>query len=219
MRINSYNSFVIAATCLLATPVLADVTTRYQKSIEDAAVIEPEEIVALKTLTGDTAKVVTWTKYPDSYVPGQDTTLSWGETWVTLDGDLQSMCKDYRKKKLNLRIQQLLGLPPEEDAKRFVVVLEASTRDMFRPCANPSLTATSCTAGFPEDASEAHKAWYATQSAASYNAPEGYPWTRLGYTYNWNAKSNEVGLNEFVIKKGSTIKTVSVADTQSYCSL
>lgn len=189
----------------------------YEKSIKDAGIIEPDEIVPIKTLTETSGQFVTWTSYPDSYTPGQDVNLSWGETWVTLNGAVQKKCTAFPKKKLNLRIQQLLGLPPQADANRFFVVLEVQTKDMFRPCANPSLTETTCSPDFDKDATEAHKAWYAGQSAASYQ-DDGYPWTRLGYTYNWHPKSSEVGLSEFVINKGSNVKVISVTPTAQYCN-
>ena len=61
----------------------------YRLAVHDAAVIEPEEIKDLPPLRGDSATVVTWTKFPDSYKPGEAVTLDWGEVWVTAEGDLR----------------------------------------------------------------------------------------------------------------------------------
>lgn len=191
---------------------------QYKSAIEDAAVIEPDEIITVKTITQEKERFVTWTSYPDSYKAGEPSTLAWSETWVTLDGAVQEQCKLFEKESLTLRIQQFLGLPPQEKpADRHFVVMEVNTSDMFRPCANGSLLSTQCQSNFPENTSEAHKAWYAGQSALSYTFPKGYPWTRLGYTYNWNTAASEVGTFEYVIKKGTTVDIVSVTPTTEYC--
>jgi hypothetical protein len=192
---------------------------QYRTSIEDAAMIEPNEIKPVAAITQVKEKFVTWTSYPDSYKPGSDLTLAWGETWVTQNGAVHEECKIFPKEEgaLNVRIQQLLGLPPQAITQRYFVVLEVQTNDMFRPCANPSLTATECSANFEKDASESHRAWYAGQSAVAYQFPKGYPWTRLGYTYDWNTETDEEGVFEFVIKKGTTVNVVSVTPTAEYC--
>ena len=39
--------------------------------------------------------------------------------------------------------------------------------------------------------------------------PDGYPWTRQGYTYDWGGRT-KFGLSEFVIKKGVPVKIKSV---------
>ena len=71
---------------------------------------------------------------------------------------------------------------------------------------------------FPENIPQEHAAWYAYQTALSYQGETGYPWTRLGYTYNWKSGENEVGPAEFVVKKGSKAVAISITDTSSYCT-
>lgn len=44
-----------------------------------------------------------------------------------------------------------------------------------------------------------------------------YPWTRLGYTYDWGNPRADMGLSEFVIKKGAEIAINSVYTTEDYC--
>ncbi len=55
---------------------------------------------------------------------------------------------------------------------------------------------------------------------------EPYPWTALGYTYDWGPKTNlqtDAGLSEFVIfvppntSLSSPIKVMKVESTQKYC--
>jgi hypothetical protein len=219
---NTFSALIIGAACyaVAASAFAADpLKKQYKKSIKDAAVIQPNEVKKVAAITAASAQFVTWTAYPDSYKPGTDLTLAWGETWVTQNGAVQNACKTFAKEPeaLNTDIQQLLGLPPKAGEQRYFAVLQVQTKDMFRPCANPSLTATECTANFDDSVSDSHKAWYASQSAVAYQLPQGYPWTRLGYTYDWDPETDEEGVFEFVIKKGATVKVVSITPTAEYC--
>ena len=202
---------------------------QYQDAIADAAVIEVSEKVALESIVGESQKFVTWTAYPDSFSKGEEVALSWGELWVTLDNHVQQRCQAFPKQALNLRIQQLLGLPPQQsDVDRFFVVLTVDAKDVFRPCANGDLDQVQCEASFPDSTTEAHKAWYAGQTALAYQE-KGYPWTRLGYTYDWSgysraeaksgsaAELSEVGVNEFVIHRNAKVRVESILSTEEYC--
>jgi len=40
----------------------------------------------------------------------------------------------------------------------------------------------------------------------------------IGYTYGWGNPKSEIGLSEFVIKQGATVKIDSVYCTSEYCS-
>jgi len=202
---------------------------QYQFAIADAAVIEDSETVVLENVIGESQRFVTWTAYPNSFAKGEEVVLSWGELWVTLDNHVQQRCQVFPKETLDLRIQQLFGLPPQQSqVDRFFVVLTVETKDIFRPCANGDLDQAQCGASFPESATEAHKAWYAGQTALAYQE-KGYPWTRLGYTYDWysnthseagnesSAERSEVGVNEFVIHRNAKVRVESVSPTAEYC--
>ncbi len=190
----------------------------YQRAIGDAAVIEPDEIVALEPLQGEEFKVVTWTKYPDSYVVGHEVTLTWGEVWVTIAGDVRQECVRFDRTTLGQDLQQLLGLPVDEDPREFVTLV-VSADDLFRPCADPDESKTHCTADFPENVDPRHRAWYARQAAKSYTSPGGFPWTRLGYTYNWKRGASEFGVSEYVIRRSAKAKVVARWATAGYCGV
>ena len=190
----------------------------YRKAILDAAVIESFEIKSLPGIDENQVKVVTWTAFPDSYKEGKEITLGWGDVWVTLEGDVKTRCQQFQKINLIADIQKLLGLPLDNTAKRSFVTLKVDSSSMFRPCASPSILSEKCTADFPENIPQEHAAWYAYQTALSYQGETGYPWTRLGYTYNWKSGENEVGAAEFVVKKGSKAMAISITDTNSYCT-
>lgn len=189
----------------------------YARAIADAAVIEPDEIVPLPVIDTPRVTVVTWTNHPDSFQPGKTIDLNWGETWVTLDGAVQQRCREMPSVNLTTYLQKLLGLPLASDNHRSFVTLEAKADDLFRPCADPSLSRSRCGASFSDSASEQHRAWYAGQTATAYQSPKGYPWTRLGYTYNWQEGASEVGPAEFVIRKGARVKTLAVSTSSDYC--
>lgn len=206
----------------------------YAMSIADAAVAEPGEVSTLVSITHEDPKVqwvgesgrlrlVTWTDWDgyDSKV-GAEMTLS-REVWVTVSPELQSRCKNWKKTgdELSIRLGELLGLPPEAKKDRFVVV-NAAPEDLFRPCPDPEITDNSCALRFPDGVSDAHRAWFTELQGKSYGI-NGYPWTRLGYTYDWasrkeSRKQTEVGLSELVIRSGATIHIEAVQKTADYCA-
>ncbi len=61
--------------------------------------------------------------------------------------------------------------------------------------------------------------WYENRTATIYNTSGdvdtwGWPWTRLGYTYDWGNKDNHVGLSEFVVRIDPDKKSATVIPTQ-----
>ena len=57
--------------------------------------------------------------------------------------------------------------------------------------------------------------WYENRTATLYNLEGpvedwGWPWTRLGYTYDWGNEDNHVGLSEFIIRIDTDKKSATV---------
>ncbi len=190
----------------------------YRAAITDAAVIEAAEIQPLPVINAPVATVVTWTEFADGYPPGADITLERGDVWVTLEGAVQTRCQAFAPRMRMLNLQQLLGLPPKDNDQRKFVTLAVNTDDMFRPCADPSLANSRCHADFPAEVSDEYRTWFANRSAMSYQSPNGYPWTRLGYTFNWNPAADKVGPAEFVVRNRATATVLAVQDTDDYCA-
>lgn len=181
---------------------------------------------------GDTVRevrVVTWRG--TSPLPGADTRLQAGDpvaltevVWVTLAPRMRQFCQsiDRTGDALDRRLRQRLGLPPDFPATR-MVELWVSVSDLARPCANPSTTSRTCSPEAPHPASlvsidRRYRTWFDTVAATSYG-PDGYPWTRLGYTYDWHPETSEVGMTEFIIwTPASAIVHRSMA-TDAYCAL
>ena len=58
---------------------------------------------------------------------------------------------------------------------------------------------------FDENIDKEFKEWFDGNIIGSYF--EGaYPWTRLGYTYDWADNDTEYGLTEFLVLKKSKVK-------------
>jgi hypothetical protein len=46
-----------------------------------------------------------------------------------------------------------------------------------------------------------------------------YPWTGLGYTYDWCSQDTKhVGASEFVIRPGSVVNVTAIIDRNTYCA-
>jgi hypothetical protein len=206
-----------ATTGQRGTPV--DLQSAYERATKDAALYEKDHVRALRPISPGTTsvRVVTWTTRPESYAVGTAVTTSWGETWVTLDPEVQESCRRFPAAARTSRLQQLLGLPPAREDRTFVV-MEARVGDLFRPCPDPDPTAATCGPDFPANVSPKHVDWFARQLLASLKTPGGYPWTRLGYTYNWNQGASPYGASEYVLQQGATVTVLARETTAAYCA-
>jgi hypothetical protein len=146
------------------------------------------------------------------------------DVWVTVVPQLQTVCRKIRPEcsgsALDIRLKQLLGLP-FYDRKTQFVEFWVSPSDLFRPCRDPAITDTVCTLKSPmnvEGDRRNHRRWFNKQKKDSYRLLGllGYPWTQLGYTYDWGNPRSEIGLSEFVIEKGATVEVAKVRTTDSY---
>ena len=207
----------------------------YGAAVKDAAVAEAEEISRDLTaivpyndeLVWEDEKrekvlVVTWTSWDgyDDYV-GKTMDLQ-RAVWVTAVPELQRFCKrtGLEGGAMSLRLEQLLGVPPNDGKTKFIEIW-VDVEDLFRPCPDPEVSDREAELDFPVSGrfvtvSPEHKDWFLKQKEMSYG-PNGYPWTRLGYTYDWGNPQSHVGLSEFVIREGSEIKIHRIYSTGDYC--
>ncbi len=107
---------------------------------------------------------------------------------------------------LALRVNQLLGLPDSAANGRVndrVVEVVAPTQSIIRPERDPSVTNPTSSVAFPAGTSQTYQTFfYNTLVDSKYVLPPGnvpFPFTQLGYTYDWNNPANIHGLAEFVI--------------------
>jgi len=216
----------------------SELEARFQAAVADAEVAKRSEIhQGLRPVVADEpglvweqepgqsrVLVVTWTQwegYDDKVEEEMDLTRP---VWVTLVPDLQSFCRSYRprpKRSLDLRLEQLLGLPPSNDKTRFAE-LWADPKALYRPCPDPEVTDQECGLEFPRGGGnlvvlDEYQRWFENQKESSYGEG-GYPWTRLGYTYDWGGRGTVVGLSELIVPAGATVKVRDVLSTEDYCT-
>ncbi|MBI5680163.1 MAG: hypothetical protein HZC47_04630 [Methanobacterium sp.] len=202
----------------------------YVNAIDDATIAENSEIDShLTPITENNSNliwqgngsdkrvlVVVWTKYNSSYPVGKNITNSWGETWVTVAPEIKNFFKAHSvsKQYLKLRVAQLLGLPPDSKNDYFAEIW-VKPQDLFRPSPDNEINDTTAQLDFPSSIDPAYKKWFNDNIISSY-FPKKYPWTRLGYTYDWGNPYSHVGLSEFVLKNNSQITVKSVQTTNDY---
>lgn len=168
------------------------------------------------------------------------------DSWVTVVPELKNFFATGAPEPL--RMAQLLGLPPEGatagNPKEYKYLLEmwVSPKDLFRPCPDTEISDTVCEIGVPADAFRTpvlsnlvrategpdygvfmtYPDWFNNRTRYVYTLGSNpYPWTRLGYTYDWGS-SHHTGLSEFVLHgrkvDGATISVgiKSVKTTAQY---
>ncbi len=219
-------------------PTLEELQAEYEQAVADAAIAEPAEISReLTSITADNpdliwsgapgeSKVlmVTWTSW-DGYTQavGESMQLT-RDVWVTAAPQAQEFCRSdgATGDDLDLRLEQLLGLPPEDGNTTFAEFW-VDPADLFRPSADPEITDHEAGLTFPQVAdfltiSPAFMEWFNALMGSSYGA-DGYPWTRLGYTYDWGNSDSEIGLSEFIIRSGATVIVRDTQSTEDYCAI
>ncbi|MEM9391338.1 MAG: hypothetical protein AAGA02_12740 [Bacteroidota bacterium] len=101
---------------------------------------------------------------------------------------------------LMLRVKQLLGLPYQKPYKYFAE-LWVKPDDIKRPCPDSDPYDTSCLLDFPDNTDSKYREWFNNYRFTIYEADSGrgYPFSQLGYTYDWGMNQHKKGVSEFVI--------------------
>jgi hypothetical protein len=202
----------------------------YQLGVEDAVdALEAEIDNALWSVTPDNPDLmwreadgksqvlmVTWTSwngYDDKV--GQKMQLS-REVWTTPVPQLQKFASQLNlsENNLTLRLEEYLGLPAHNGKTKFVQMW-VEPKDLFRPCPDPEISDTQCELEISPTVEQLHQEWVNEKILTSYSE-NGYPWTRLGYTYDWGSIGTEVGASEFVVRAGAEVEIDSVMNTVDY---
>jgi hypothetical protein len=63
---------------------------------------------------------------------------------------------------------------------------------------------------------EKYSKWF-EDNKSTYTSDPPFPWTRLGYTYDWGNRRSEVGLSEFGVVASAEAVIESVTPTINYC--
>jgi hypothetical protein len=214
---------------------------QYREAVSQAAQQVPPEVAGELVVfpPGEPLAVDSW--IPESQVTdfrtasGQWLDRASEEIWVTVEPRLQKFCTAFfaahgrNLEQLTLRLEQRLGLPPQGGKWKFLEIrLNHPTLDViFRPCLDPATDRADClppAGGESSLAATDHRSWLHKQYVDAYGkSPQSaYPWTGLGYTFDWapGAQPGEFqrfGESEFVIRKGAPIQIMGAVDTADYC--
>ena len=224
---------VLVAGCAAAPP--ADPWAAYRIALADAAVAEPAKALALKPIPeGSTVRVVSWMRAASRpcEAPGCSFRIGPGRLWVTVDGEVQARCRAWglAGDALRERLEQLLGLPPHTPdpwRKTHMVTFQVPRDALQRPClgesmdeaGTPRCSMRPTVAGDPELRRFVLEQMATTWVAGVDGAP-GYPFTRLGYTYDWHPSAavlRHYGASEFVVRPDTEALLVSATTTDDYC--
>jgi hypothetical protein len=206
----------------------------YNRSISSAAVYRHSDLRRLRPLRFDrrTHTAVVSTLTGDPYVTGSQRLHK--EVWVTGAPEVKTKCekamKRLKPRQLALFLRELLGLHPDTPVTHFVT-FTVRRDDVFRPAVNPDPTtrwpcgdpgSPECGLIFPRGVSRSHIDWMANEMLSAWIVAsplrlDGYPWTRLGYTYDWRPGANRYGASEYVVQPGSNVDVTSVTPYEPYC--
>jgi hypothetical protein len=205
------------------------------ETVDDLLVLTHEQ-EGLQWDPQDRVLVTTWSRaewYSDpKYVPGYSFSL-YGETWVTAGEQVPEVCAGLTGDALSRRVEQLLGLPEGGGRDAFLQVW-IDPEALFRPCADPDVTSPTCPVAAPlvpgdgdsvswscsGELSE-HEAWLCDTWIARYSSSEvdqRYPWTSLGYTYDWADLEHPEGATELVAEGGSSVVFEALVPNEVYCN-
>lgn len=224
----------------IAPVPVPDIYQLYAAALEDAAIYEERHVRPLNgARIGPDSTVLVVTLSGDSLPPGDMTLPSGDYVWVTLVPEVRDSCDDWAQAEQPMRLRQLLGLQPTTPVAYFSE-MRVPAAGLFRPTANPDITTdrlcdpvrdgAGCPLVFPAGVDSAHYVFMVNQAFSAWKMPNGYPasgtgewrqlgypWTRLGYTYNWHPGSPRYGASEYVIEPGTRVTVTSVSTIAAYC--
>jgi len=226
-RIRSVIAIAVAlllSSCTTAQKAALDPTAVYRASIYTSAVYQYDHVRELRPLVATDGKVLVVSMRTVA-LPKGTLTLS-GDMWVTGVPEVRERCRAFRGDVVE-RLHELLGLPPAERGEpAFFSTMRVSATDIFRPSPDPAIDtrypcddekSESCGNVFPENATPAHRAWIARSTLGLHRWPGGYPWTHLGYTYDWAGGESAYGASEYVIRCGSQVEVIDAVSYVEYC--
>ena len=212
---------------LPAPEAATSVEALYAAAVRDSVFAEEDELYPLVCLTKDDSRVtwneagdrvllLTWHKYPDSYPVGQTVTLEWGPIWTFTDVEIleRYAAEPASVADWPMRLRQLIGLPPDAKHSTFSGVW-VRPEDVLRPAYQTDPTANGMSVRFAEDVDAEFKAWFDGNIIWSY-FDSAYPWTRLGYTYDWSGGESEYGLTEFLVRQGAQVQVAFTEPTDAF---
>ncbi|AXY74225.1 hypothetical protein D3H65_09670 [Paraflavitalea soli] len=204
-------------------PVAPDLNQLYATAIDDAMITENiERIDTLWPISNANSRLqwktvhgkqyvlmATFMRFPSSYPEGDSITTTWGDAWLFIPQQMKMRIGGSFKADSDtlLRICQLLGLPPVNSrTNTHIAEMWVPADSLQRPAGNPAINTTAANEVLISGASPSYTSWfnnyiiYAYYHTLTSATDFHYPWTRLGYTFDWAPTAHEVGLSEYVLR-------------------
>ncbi|WP_343745064.1 hypothetical protein [Chitinophaga sp.] len=205
-----------------APPVpVYNMDTLYARAVADATVADSSEISnALWPITADNTNLqwktvngqnyvlmATFMRFPSSYPEGDSITNTWGEAWLFIPKQMKTRIgQDFKPGSDTVqRVCQLLGLPPvNAKSNTHIAEVWVKAERLYRPAGNPAINTTTTGYTLVNGVSADYTTWFNNYIIFAYYRPliaatdYHYPWTRMGYTYDWAPGASKVGLSEYV---------------------
>lgn len=226
---------LLLAACTGIPKSDGDLWAIYDRALQDSAVSSPDKTRPLLPIPNQpTVEVVSWvigTRKPCDG-PNCNFTVRDNRMWVTLAGEVQNKCRQWglQGDALRERLEQLLGLPPHTPPqwrKTHMLTLQVPRAALERPCLGETVDSSGaprCTPRLTKTTTPELSFFVLNQMADVWVSGDpsgpGYPFTRLGYTYDWHPKaaaSGHYGASEFVLKPGTPVLLQAEATTDRYC--
>ena len=201
-----YSNAMVSVTNVVASKIQRDLTSITEDNADLTWRTNPgtgeRELLVMSFM-----KVAAATNY---YRVGQETSMRYVEAWVTLVPEAKNICRNYTGTNLLLRLKQVLGLPAISQNDT-IVEYYVNPLYLLRPSRDPEITDHESEVAFRTNTpyvdmvSTNYVGWFqSTIASRNYGMTNGvwsgYPWTQLGYTYDWSKTGNNVmGLSEFVV--------------------
>lgn len=233
------NRRIEKSRCLWAIPVLVllavsvlwftnshkDTTQNlYTAAVTDAVTADTDEIEPLVTLTRDSplttwdeqgrVLLLSWHRHPERYIQDGEISLA-GSIWTFTDKEIAAWYAENKSgvTDWDLRLEQLIGLPPESGYTH-VSGFWVNPNKVIRPAYVTDITEQMQNT-FQSDIDPDFKAWFEENITYSYEE-SAYPWTRLGYTYDWADNGTEYGLTEFLIEENAAVEIAFTITTEEF---
>ncbi len=211
----------------------------YSRAITDAMVADSTRIIdTLWAITSDNKSLqwktinnqtyvlmATFMRFPSSYPEGDSITNTWGESWLFIPAQMKRRMAPVFTPTSDtiMRVCQLLGLPPVNSrSNTHIAEVWVNTQNLYRPAGNPAINTTTTGAVLLGSVTPAYANWFNNYIIYAYYHPLQsatdfhYPWTRMGYTYDWAPGGRKVGLSEFVLSAGSGMWVEKVRTAGAY---
>ncbi|MFZ2639652.1 MAG: PEP-CTERM sorting domain-containing protein [Verrucomicrobiia bacterium] len=236
--------FLAAGTFPAAGDTYQDAITRASQFTTlpwDANLLTASDAIKITTNSTTCFSVVSlmsdyvWTSFYQPHLGGLMTNTVGHESWVTFQPELKEYLNDRTSEfssgltGATMRGEMALGMT-NSGSHIWAVELWVPEDALFRPAINWTLTDTwtdTSWAGhdtngpswFLTNYGESYFQWFTNRQATIYAGNNAFPWSGLGYSYDWYYPTNSssiVGLSEFVVSAGQGFYVAGATQVDQY---